>query len=84
MCNVDDTITDARDAAALLDVLESEVIPTYYERDVDGLPRQWICRMMQSISSLAWRFSARRMIADYVRFAYVPAAGGLSSDMSGR
>ena len=58
-----------------------EVIPLYYDRDIDGLPRHWIKRMMNSISSLAWRFSADRMVADYVRHAYLPAAGGLSCDM---
>ena len=41
-------------------------IPLFYERDVDGLPRHWIQRMMNSISSLAWRFSAHRMVMDYV------------------
>ena len=51
-------------------------------RDVDGLPRQWIKRMMNSISSLAWRFSAHRMVADYVENAYLPAAGGMSCDMN--
>jgi len=76
--HVDDAITDARDAADLYRVLQEEVIPLYYLRDVDGLPQQWIKRMMNSISSLAWRFSAHRMVADYVRQAYLPAAGGLS------
>ncbi len=38
--------------------------------------------MMNSISSLAWRFSADRMVADYVHHAYLPASGGLSCDMS--
>jgi starch phosphorylase len=40
--------------------------------------------MMNSISSLAWRFSAHRMVADYVRQAYLPAAGGTSCDMNVR
>jgi starch phosphorylase len=79
--HVDDAITDARDAADLQRVLREEVIPLYYDRDVDGLPQGWIKRMMNSISSLAWRFSAHRMVADYVRRAYIPAAGGLSCDM---
>ena len=61
-----------------------KVIPLYYDRDIDGLPQHWIKRMMNSISSLAWRFSADRMVADYVRTAYLPAAGGLSCDMSVR
>jgi starch phosphorylase len=82
--HVDEAITDGRDAESLYETLEQQVIPTYYERDVDGLPRQWIQMMMSSISSLAWRFSAYRMVMDYTRNAYVPAAGGLSCDMSGK
>ena len=65
--HVDDRITDARDAADLHRVLAEEVIPLYYDRDIDGLPRRWIERMMNSISSLGWRFSADRMVADYVQ-----------------
>jgi starch phosphorylase len=75
-------VTDQRDAEALRRVLEEQVIPLYYDRDIDGLPRQWIKRMMNSISSLAWRFSADRMVADYVNHAYLPAAGGLSCEMN--
>jgi starch phosphorylase len=62
----------------------SKSIPLYYERDVDGLPRGWIKRMMNSISSLAWRFSAHRMVMDYVRSGYLPAAGGVSCVMHNR
>jgi glycogen phosphorylase len=80
--HVDDRVTDARDGADLYRVLSEQVIPLYYDHDVDGLPRHWIKRMMNSISSLAWRFSADRMVADYVRHAYLPASGGLSCDMS--
>jgi starch phosphorylase len=82
--HVSDEITDARDAEALYRTLEDRVIPTYYDRDVDGLPRRWVQMMMNSISSLAWRFSSHRMVADYTRSAYVPAAGGLSCDMSAK
>jgi starch phosphorylase len=80
--HIDEQITDSRDYADLRRVLANEVIPLYYDRDVDGLPRAWIKRMMNSISSLAWRFSADRMVADYVRFTYLHAAGGLSCDMN--
>ena len=79
--HVDDAITDARDGADLGRVLQEQVIPMYYDRDDDGLPQQWITQMKNSISSLAWRFSAHRMVADYVRSAYIPAAGGLSCDL---
>ncbi|HBO45443.1 MAG TPA: alpha-glucan phosphorylase [Planctomycetaceae bacterium] len=81
MSHVDTARTDAQDAEALYHVLEDEVIPLYYDRDIDGLPQHWIRRMMNSISSLAWRFSADRMVADYVRTGYLPAAGGLSCEM---
>jgi starch phosphorylase len=63
-------------------VLSEEVIPLFYDRDVDGLPRQWIERMVESISTLAARFSAHRMVMDYVRQCYLVAAGGLSADMN--
>ncbi|MFZ5828518.1 MAG: alpha-glucan family phosphorylase [Planctomycetota bacterium] len=79
--HVDDKVTDARDGADLHRVLTEQVIPLYYDRDIDGLPRHWIKRMMNSISSLAWRFSAHRMVADYVLKAYLPAAGGTSCEM---
>jgi starch phosphorylase len=80
--HVSDQISDMRDTEALYETLENEVIPLFYERDVDGLPRGWIQRMMNSISSLAWRFSAHRMVMDYTKAAYLPAAGGASCEMS--
>jgi starch phosphorylase len=79
-----DHISDERDAADLYRELEERVIPVYYDRDVDGLPRGWIQMMMNSIGSLAWRFSAHRMVMDYVINAYLPAAGGWSCDMAVR
>jgi starch phosphorylase len=82
--HVDDRITDERDAESLYEVLENQVIPMFYDRNVDGLPLQWIQRMMNSISTLAWRFSAHRMVADYVKHAYLQAASGVSCDMSVR
>jgi starch phosphorylase len=72
---------DARDAEAILRVLRDEVIPLYYRRDRDGLPREWIARMKRAIRTLGWRFSADRMVMDYVLKAYVPAAGGTSSEV---
>ncbi len=74
-------VHDRRDAAALLKVLRDEVIPLYYDRDVDGLPRAWISRIKRAIRTLGWRFSAGRMVADYVLESYIPAAGGTSCDM---
>jgi len=75
-------IHDARDYAALDTVLRNEVIPLYYQRDRDGVPRGWIKRMKRAIRTLGWRFSADRMVMDYTLKSYIPAAGGTSSDMS--
>jgi starch phosphorylase len=65
---------DAQDALALYELLEGEVVPLYYERDEHGLPRRWIARMKASIESVVPRFSAHRMVRDYVEQAYLPAA----------
>ena len=73
---------DARDAESMLRVLRDEVVPLFYERDRDGLPREWIARMKRAIRTLGWRFSADRMVMDYVLKSYIPAAGGTSSDVS--
>jgi starch phosphorylase len=77
-------VQDRRDAEALMHTLETEVIPLFYHRDRDGLPRSWIARMKRAIRTLGWRFNADRMVMDYVRECYLPAAGGLSCDMSYR
>jgi starch phosphorylase len=73
-------VHDRRDARSLLATLRDEVIPLYFNRDRDGLPREWIARMKRAIRTLGWRFSADRMVMDYVLHSYIPAAGGVSSD----
>jgi starch phosphorylase len=75
-------VHDTRDGEDLYRVLREEVIPLYYLRDRDGLPRDWIKRMKRTIRTLGWRFNADRMVMDYTLKCYVPAAGGTSSDMS--
>ena len=75
-------VHDSRDGEDLYRVLREEVIPLYYQRDRDGLPRGWIKRMKRTIRTLGWRFNANRMVMDYTLKCYVPAAGGTSSDMS--
>ena len=74
-------IHDSRDGQDLYRVLREEVIPLYYQRDRDGLPRGWIKRMKRTIRTLGWRFNADRMVMDYTLKSYVPAAGGTSSNM---
>lgn len=70
-----------RDADSLYDVLERQVIPLFYEVDGSHVPRRWVGRMKHAMMTLAWRFSADRMVTDYVRECYLPAAGGVSHHM---
>ena len=69
-------VHDERDGEDLYRVLRDEVIPLFYQRDADGLPRGWIKRMKRTIRTLGWRFNADRMVMDYTLKCYVPAAGG--------
>jgi starch phosphorylase len=77
-------VHDTRDGDDLFRALREEVIPLYYQRDRDGLPRGWIKRMKRTIRTLGWRFNADRMVMDYTNRCYVPAAGGTSSDTGPR
>ncbi|MCC6144631.1 MAG: alpha-glucan family phosphorylase, partial [Candidatus Hydrogenedentes bacterium] len=70
---------DEFDLEALYQVLENEIVPLYYDRDEEGAPRGWIQRQKHSIRTLAWRFSATRMMMDYAVGCYLPAAGGMTS-----
>ena len=71
---------EARDAAALDDPVADDFVgPGGMDRD--GLRRAWIARMKRAIRTLGWRFSADRMVKDYLLKTYIPAAGGTSCDM---
>jgi glycogen phosphorylase len=65
---------DAREAAQLYTLLEEDVVPAFYERDEDGLPRRWMARMRASMANLTPRFSSVRMLQEYVEQAYLPAS----------
>jgi starch phosphorylase len=70
---------DQDDLGALYHVLENEVVPMFYQRDEDGVPRDWVRFQKNAIRTLAWRFSSDRMVSEYVKSCYVPAAGGTTS-----
>jgi phosphorylase/glycogen(starch) synthase len=53
--------------------LEGEIIPTYHDRNADGVPLAWVDRMKASMSSIIPHFSARRMVTDYADNFYEPA-----------
>ena len=74
-------VHDSRDGEDLYRVLHDELIPLFYQRDRDGLPRGWIKRMKRTIRTLGWRFNADRMVMDYTSKCYIPAAGGTSSEI---
>jgi starch phosphorylase len=65
---------DAVDAESLYTLLEDHVIPLFYTRDADGLPRGWIAMMKESIRVLAAPFSGDRMVRQYAQDFYVPIA----------
>jgi starch phosphorylase len=65
---------DQVEAEALYDLLERDVVPTFYERGADGLPHAWIARMKASITSLVPAFNAQRMVREYAERCYLPAA----------
>jgi glycogen phosphorylase len=57
---------DAEDAAALYAILEQEVVPTFHDRDAEGVPQRWVAMMKDSIRVLTPPFSTHRMVVDYV------------------
>ena len=67
---------DAADAAALYDLLEQQVVPAFYERDATGIPLRWLEVVRHAIATVAPRFSARRMVKEYVEYMYAPALQG--------
>ncbi|MBA3315400.1 MAG: alpha-glucan family phosphorylase [Planctomycetaceae bacterium] len=79
--HVDYAVQDQRDAQDLVRVLNEEVIPIYFDRDRDDIPQKWVKMMKRAVRTLGWRFNADRMVMDYVKSSYIPAAGGLSCAM---
>ncbi|MEK7268836.1 MAG: alpha-glucan family phosphorylase [Nitrospirota bacterium] len=65
---------DAHDAEQLYRLLEQEVVPLYYTRDRDGIPRGWIQIVKNAIRTITPRFCARRMVKEYMELMYAPAA----------
>ena len=72
----DEAAQDREDALALYHLLEEEIVPAFYERDADGLPRRWIGMMKEAIATITPRFSSDRMVAEYCQTAYLPLLEG--------
>ena len=65
---------DAADAEEVYRLLEDAVIPLFYDRDTEGIPRRWVAMMRHSIHQVVTRFSARRMVLQYHQELYEPLA----------
>ncbi|HVL67330.1 MAG TPA: alpha-glucan family phosphorylase [Vicinamibacterales bacterium] len=70
----DQDAIDAADADALYQLLEHDVVPTFYERDREGIPRRWLGFVRRAIASVTPRFSSRRMVKQYAEELYGAAA----------
>jgi starch phosphorylase len=68
---------DAVEAEQLYRLLEKEVVPLFYTRNVAGIPHGWVARMRASISRLVPQFSTNRMVREYVEQLYLPAVTAL-------
>jgi starch phosphorylase len=64
------TGSNAKDAAAIYDLLEKEIIPLYYKQDEDGVPHDWVKVMKEAIKNTGPHFSARRMVKEYAEKYY--------------
>jgi starch phosphorylase len=69
----DDPDWDAYEAEELYRLLETEVIPCFYERNADGIPSSWVALMRASMAKLTPAFSSNRMLREYVERLYLPA-----------
>lgn len=63
---------DVVESQALYEILEQEVAPMFYNRDREGLPREWIGRMKTAIRTIAPMFNTYRMVLEYGDRCYIP------------
>lgn len=75
---------DAREARALYDLLEYQMIPEFYARDAQDIPTTWIARMRESMARLTPRFSASRAVCEYTDQHYLPAASAYLARAAGK
>jgi len=69
-------VQDAEDMESLFTLLEKEVVPTFYDRGVDGVPRKWVKIMRAAVAGVIPEFSTARMVDDYTQAYYGPTARG--------
>lgn len=69
----DQAYQDEVESNAMYDLLEREIVPEFYTRGADGLPRGWIRRMKRSIATNVAVFNTNRMVREYTEVSYVPS-----------
>ncbi len=70
----DPAYQDIVESQTIYNMLQNEVVPLFYTRSADGLPRAWIHRMKTAVQSITPRFNTDRMVGEYTRKFYNPAA----------
>ena len=68
----DQAYQDEVESTALYDLLEAEIIPAYYERGSDGVPREWVRIMKNSMRTVNAEFNTNRMVEEYTKRFYMP------------
>ncbi len=69
----DETLQDEIESNALYDLLEKEIVPLFYSRGADDLPRQWITKMKGAMRAIGPEFNTNRMVREYTEKMYLPA-----------
>ena len=63
---------DRADSESIYYTLENKIIPTYYNKDKDGISKGWMELMKNSIMSTGGKYSTARMLVDYTNQLYIP------------
>ena len=69
----DPELQDAHDALEIYKLLEEEIIPLYYNRDLDDVPNEWMHVVKESMRSVIPNFCSERMMKQYIEKLYIPA-----------
>lgn len=69
----DESYQDEVESHALYDLLEKELVPLFYSRGADGLPRGWISKMKTSMREICPVFNTNRMVKQYAEDYYLPS-----------
>ncbi len=65
---------DFMESTSFYELIEKEIVPMFYDRGPDGLPRRWIAMMKSSMQSCCPVFNTNRMVREYAERFYLPAA----------